>query len=130
MRKLIDAIKKSSTGVAQKDSPSEIKNTYLFDDDFIGFTGHFQGYPILPAVLQLLVARLLIEDQKGHEIRVTSIEKAKFMSEIRPNDPITVQCADTDTEESRRSKVKIISGDRAVSSFNLYFCPLKEDANC
>ena len=65
MRKLIDAIKKSSTGVAQKDSPSEIKNTYLFDDDFIGFTGHFQGYPILPAVLQLLVARLLIEDQKG-----------------------------------------------------------------
>ena len=130
MKKLIDAIIKSSTGPARKDNPSEIRNTYLFDDDFMGFSGHFPGYPILPAVLQLLVARLLIEEQKGHEIRMSSIGKAKFMSEIRPNDPVTVQCVDADTAESRRSKVKIISGDRTVSSFNMYFYPLKEDANC
>ncbi len=130
MKMLIDAIRKTSAGPALQDNPSEIRNTYLFDDDFMGFSGHFPGYPILPAVLQLLVARLLIEEKKGYEIRVTSIGKAKFMSEIRPNDPITVQCVDADTEESRRCKVKIISGDRTVSSFNMYFCPLKEDADC
>jgi len=127
MKKLIDAIKNSSTGPAQKDNPSEVANTYCFDNSFLGFSGHFPGYPILPAVLQLLIAQLLIEEQKGYKIQMTSIEKAKFLSEIRPNDRITVQCIDADRGGEQRSKIKITSEEKVVSNFNLCFCQVKEN---
>lgn len=121
MKNLIEAIKKSSAKPAQIKSQWEISNSYCFDNSFLGFSGHFPGYPILPAVMQLLLAQLLIEEQKGHKIEVISIEKAKFLSEIRPNDPVTVICTNADTDNGHRSKVKIVSGDRAVSSFTICF---------
>ncbi|MBN1905682.1 MAG: hypothetical protein JW927_11350 [Deltaproteobacteria bacterium] len=121
MKNLIEAIKKSSAKPAQIKSQWEISNSYCFNNSFLGFSGHFPGYPILPAVMQLLLAQLLIEEQKGHKIEVISIEKAKFLSEIRPNDPVTVICTNADTDNGQRSKVKIVSGDRAVSSFTICF---------
>lgn len=129
MNKITDAIEKYALGSAQNDG-AEITGKYSFDKEFIGFSGHFPGYPILPAVMQLFVAQLLIEQQKGCKIRVTSIVKAKFLSEIKPDDQITVQCVDAVTDESQRSKVKITSGDKLVSSFNMSFCVLKENIKC
>jgi 3-hydroxyacyl-[acyl-carrier-protein] dehydratase len=129
MKKLIEEINKSFAGPALM-SGHEISNTYCFDAGFLGFSGHFPGYPILPAVMQLLLAQLLTEELKGYEIRVTSIEKAKFLSEIRPHDPVTVICTNADTDNSARSMVKIVSGERAVSSFTICFRRIKEDMNC
>ena len=122
MDKLIDAIKKSSLGPSEKDDSSGIRNDFCFDNSFIGFSGHFPGYPILPAVAQLLVAQLVIEDQMEHKIQVTSIEKAKFLSEVKPNEKITVECIDNPKDGNPRSKVRITSGDRPVSSFNICYC--------
>jgi 3-hydroxyacyl-[acyl-carrier-protein] dehydratase len=130
MDKLTNAIKNYSLGPSQINNPSEITNEYCFDQNFIGFSGHFPEYPILPAVVQLIVAQLLIEEQKGHKIRVKSIEKAKFLSEIKPDEKITVQCIDADKNENQRSKVKITSGDRQISSFIISFCLPEEDMNC
>ncbi len=127
MRKLIDAIEKSSIEPARKCSPSGIEKLYCFDNRFIGFSGHFPGYPILPAVLHLLLAQLLIEEQKGFKIRVRSIEKAKFLSEIKPGDRITVQCVDADTGAGQRSKVKITSDGKILSIFNMHFRSMEEN---
>ena len=129
MNKLIDAIEKYALGHVLEDDPSEIIGKFSFDKDFLGFSGHFPGYPILPAVLQLLVAQLLIEKQKESKIQVTGIIKAKFLSEIRPDDEITVQCVDTPTDETLRSKVRISCDDKLVSSFNMSYA-LKENRNC
>ncbi|NLD38902.1 MAG: hypothetical protein GX654_18745 [Desulfatiglans sp.] len=129
MKKLIEAIKKSCAGPARINSPSEISNSYCFDNNFLGFSGHFPGYPILPAVLQLLLAQLCIEEQKGCKIRITSIEKAKFLFEIRPDELISIQCTDADTGDSQRSKAKIMSEDKVLSTFNLYFYPVKENGS-
>lgn len=129
MDKITDAVKKYTLGTVQHDYPSEIRGEFLFDKDFIGFSGHFPGYPILPAVLQLLLAQVLIEKQKGLKVRVTGILKAKFLSEIRPDDRITVQCVDTATDETMVSKVKISCGERQVSSFNLNY-GIKENSRC
>lgn len=129
MTKIIDAIEKYSLGQVQNEVPAEIIGKYSFDRDFKGFSGHFPGYPILPAVLQLFLAQLLIEKQKGYKVRVTRIVKAKFLSEIRPGDEITVHCVDADTDESKKSKVKISCGERSVSSFNMCYS-VKENMNC
>lgn len=130
MDKITNAIKNYSLGPSQKNNPSEITNEFCFDQNFIGFSGHFPGYPILPAVVQLIVAQLLIEEQQGHKIRVKSIEKAKFLSEVKPDDKITVQCVDADKNGIQRSKVKITSGDRQISSFVICFCLPEENINC
>jgi len=127
MNKLIDAVERYALEPAQNEEPFDIIGKYSFDNGFIGFSGHFPGYPILPAVLQLLLAQLLIEKQKGYKIRVISIKKAKFLSEIKPNDEITIQCIDTASDENQGSKVMITSGDRSVSSFTMYFSSAKEN---
>ena len=129
MSKLIDAIEECSLGSSQNDELQEITGEFSFDSDFIGFSGHFPGYPILPAVIQLLLAQHLIEKQKGCDVRVTRIVKAKFLSEIRPDDKITVQCVDAAADETLRSKVKISCGERSVSSFNMNYS-LKENKKC
>jgi 3-hydroxyacyl-[acyl-carrier-protein] dehydratase len=126
MSKLIDAVQKYILGTVLNDSSSEITGEFSFDKEFIGFSGHFPGYPILPAVLQLYMAQLLIEKQKGCKVMITRIVKAKFLSEIRPGDRITVQCIDSATDETLRTKVRISCGERSVSSFNIDY-RLKEN---
>lgn len=130
MDKLINAIVKSELDTTIQDDPAEITGGFCFENDFIGFSGHFPGYPLLPAVIQLLTAQVLIERLKGCGIKITSIKKAKFLSEVRPGDRINVKCADITADENQKSKVTITSGDKSVSSFAIYFCPLKEDMKC
>lgn len=128
MNILIDAIQKYTLGIEQI-GESEIIGKFSFNKDFMGFSGHFPGYPILPAVLQLLLAQLLAEKQKRCKIRVIKIVKAKFLSEIRPDDEITVQCVDSAIDENQRSKITISCGDRQASSFNMIYA-LEENKKC
>ena len=130
MDKLIDAIVKSELDTAKQDDPAEITGRFCFKREFIGFSGHFPEYPLLPAVIQLLIAQVLVERQKGCNIKVTLIEKAKFLSEIKPDDRITVKCVDVTADENQKSKVIITSGDKSASSFTIYFTPIKEDMKC
>lgn len=127
MKILLEDIKRYSVAKAPGDNHSEVARHYCFDKDFVGFSGHFPGYPILPAVLQLLLAQIFIEEQKGYKISITAIEKAKFMSEIRSDDLISIRYTDADTGERKRCKVQIMCGERVITTFNLYFRPMKED---
>jgi len=129
MDKLIDGIERCTLEQVQNEELSEIRGRYSFDRNFVGFSGHFPGYPILPAVLQLLLAQLLIEKQKRCKVRITSIVRAKFLSEIRPEDEITVQCLDVSSDGDQKSKVRITSGERSISSFNINYT-FEENMNC
>lgn len=42
--------------------PDKASRRYCFPDNFIGFSGHFPGYPILPAFVQVLTAITVIEE--------------------------------------------------------------------
>lgn len=126
MKRLLNEITQYSIHHESGDNPLVMEKQYCFDRDFIGFSGHFPGYPILPAVLQLLLAQLCIEEQKGCKVRITSIEKAKFLSEIRPDELISIQCTDADTDTGERSKIIIMCGEKVLSTFNLCFCSIRE----
>jgi len=60
--------------------------------DFPGFAGHFPGYPVLPAVLQVLAAQVLVEELRGRPLRLTKLERAKFLRPVRPGEPLRVEC--------------------------------------
>lgn len=63
---------------------------YRLPQDFLGFMGHFPGNPVLPALLQVAMVRLVIEEALGMPCFL-DIRHAKFSAPIRPGAVITVQ---------------------------------------
>ena len=83
------AIKAAALAPAQI-SKSAGEQSFCFDQNFIGFGGHFPEYPILPAVLQVLLAQMLAEEVIGSPLSVCSLIRAKFVQQLRPGDQIDV----------------------------------------
>lgn len=65
---------------------------YRFDPDFLGFSGHFPGYPVVPAVVQVLAAVELVGAGSGRDCSLVGVEHAKFLIQLHPGDEITVRC--------------------------------------
>lgn len=71
-------------------APDVWATDYHLSGDFPGFTGHFPGNPVLPALLQTAMVRLLIEDILGTPCFL-GVRNAKFSLPIRPDAVVTVQ---------------------------------------
>jgi 3-hydroxyacyl-[acyl-carrier-protein] dehydratase len=121
MNELINAVKRSAIGTSQKSDPEKIAGRYCFSDDFPGFSGHFPGYPILPAVVQLIAAQCLIEEQKGHQLLLSSVQNAKFLQEIRPGNEILIQCTDCLVKGAPGSRTEIRLDGKIAASFLMTF---------
>jgi len=95
------------------------EQSFCFAPSFIGFAGHFPGYPILPAVLQTLIAQMLAEQVVGESLQFLSLERAKFIRQLRPEEQIdvTVQCQEK--EGQFRCSAKLAVADESAASFTL-----------
>ena len=109
------AIKEAALAPAQV-SDMVGEQSFCFDQNFIGFAGHFPEYPILPAVLQVLLAQLLAEQVSGLPLAVISLTRAKFIRQLRPGDQIDVRlsCREIDGVFRCASELQV-SGQRAAS---------------
>jgi 3-hydroxyacyl-[acyl-carrier-protein] dehydratase len=105
MDKLKTAILLSATGPAKETEPGIFVKSYAFSPDFIGFSGHFPGYPVLPAFMQVLTALTMAEEVRGHAIKLISVIKAKFRSEIHPGREVVV-----------RYRERIIKGETGIEA--------------
>lgn len=89
---------------------------FRFADDFIGFTGHFPDYPILPAVLQTLMAQMLAEQVVGLPLQFLALERAKFTHQLRPGDQIEVSVSCREKQGQLHSACEFrVAGKRAAS---------------
>lgn len=87
---IIEEMEKYGGPIREFDS-SAWERPYCFPESFTGFAGHFPGNPLLPAFIQICMARLLWESrQPGQDFRLKS---AKFIRPVRPNDRILVRLA-------------------------------------
>lgn len=92
------------------------EQSFCFDQNFIGFAGHFPEYPILPAVLQVLLAQMLAEEVIGLPLTVLSLTRAKFVQQLRPGDPIDVRLSCRGKDESFHCSSELqVAGQRAAS---------------
>jgi 3-hydroxyacyl-[acyl-carrier-protein] dehydratase len=91
MNDLRTAIQQSALGSVRETESGAFSRSYCFGPEFIGFSGHFPGYPILPAFIQILTVLTMAEDVKGRRLKILSLEKAKFQKEIFPGKEISVQ---------------------------------------
>jgi 3-hydroxyacyl-[acyl-carrier-protein] dehydratase len=101
MSQLRKEISGGAQGEIEMVGPDKAIRRYCFPSRFIGFSGHFPGYPVLPAFVQVLLALTVIEGWKGRPFQLSAIEKAKFHIEIKPDQEMTVEC--------REYKIKGIS---------------------
>jgi len=77
--------------VIEKDGAKvSIKATFSLPSTLSFFAGHFPDEPVLPAVLQLTIVRLLSSKATHSPLQNTSLGKTKFMNIIRPEEKIKV----------------------------------------
>lgn len=62
---------------------------YRLEPDFVGFAGHFPGYPLMPALMQVLMASHMLGLALGRAVKVESLPTAKFTGQARPGDELT-----------------------------------------
>lgn len=89
----LDAIGK---GIVQSIINLEVKHEELveailcFKSDFVGFSGHFPGYPVLPGIVIIYAGWLLAELCVNNKLELYFIREARFVRPIFPLDKIDV----------------------------------------
>ncbi len=119
MNNLRSAIKESALGPARETETGSFVRSYCFAPDFIGFSGHFPGYPILPAFVQVLSVLVLAEEVKGRPLKVLTLEKAKFQKEIFPGQEVMVQFREGISKGKARLEASLTVAENQASSFLL-----------
>lgn len=87
--------------------------------DFVGFAGHFPGQPILPAVVQVLMAEMTIALALGRDTPTGLVRHAKFMHPLHPGSTITCQVTPQDAKGGCW-ECRLLLGERLASSFRWY----------
>ena len=64
---------------------------YRFGPGFIGFSSHFPGNPILPAIVQIRAVVSLAEEEGGKTLRLAAVRSAKFLAPIRPDEDVWIR---------------------------------------
>jgi 3-hydroxyacyl-[acyl-carrier-protein] dehydratase len=64
---------------------------YRFGPEFIGFSGHFPGNPILPAIVQIRAVVSLAEAEGGKALALAAVRSAKFLAPIRPDEDVWIR---------------------------------------
>lgn len=95
------------------------RRSYQFKNDFIGFAGHFPNYPILPAVLQVLLAQMVVETLVGKTLHFRSLARAKFSEQLRPDMPIDVRVTYSEQEGSYLCRCELHTTEKRAASFTL-----------
>ncbi len=93
--------------------------SFCFAENFLGFAGHFPGYPILPGVLQTLLAQLLAEQIVGETLQFQELTRAKFTRQLRPGELIEVVVNCQEREGQWRCVTRLMVAAELAASFTL-----------
>ncbi len=88
--------------------------SFVLPDSFCGFRGHFPGDPILPGVIQLLMARRLAELVSGRRLAIRRCDRVKFVRPLRPGMPSELRIRASDS--FRTLNAEIATDGKLISS--------------
>lgn len=104
----------------------EAVRQYRFAAGFPAFEGHFPGFALLPAVVQIMAAATLVEDWRSAKLTLASVEKAKFLIQLRPGATVVVRCRERTIAGRRRYETSLVVEEGLAASFTLGF--VEEDS--
>lgn len=97
----------------------EIEAAFVFSAELSVFSGHFPGRPIVPGVLEIEMVRAAMEKFTGVPLRLASVEKAKFLREVKPGDRIQLSLSYTSSNGRFTVKGKSAVGGEKASHIEL-----------
>ena len=119
MNELRKEIVEAAQGEIEIKGPDKAVRRYCFPSHFAGISGHFPGYPVLPAFVQVLSALMVIEEWKNRSLQQFTIEKAKFHIEIKPDQEMTVECREYEAKGTPAVDVKLSVAEGLAASFTV-----------
>lgn len=117
MSELLHGIAASAVDRITTVGPDQVERRYRFSIDFVGFSGHFPGYPILPAIVQLQCVACLAGEDMGIPLRLAAVEDAKFLIPIRPDQEILVQYRLRPGAEKSLYDARLTVADKLAATF-------------
>jgi 3-hydroxyacyl-[acyl-carrier-protein] dehydratase len=112
-------IEAAAIGPAEMPEAETAIRRFRFAETFAGFAGHFPGYPILPAVAQVLIVLTLAEAHHGGRLRLLAVENAKFLLQLRPGQPITVECRQRERSGRLCYEARLRRGEETAATLTL-----------
>lgn len=106
-------------GVADVANEKGFEKCFRFGETFAGVSGHFPGNPIIPAVVQVLMARLVVEEKLGRGFSLVEITNAKFRHMLTPGMEIRVRCKEASSDRGLRYTVTLTIAAGKASNFNM-----------
>jgi 3-hydroxyacyl-[acyl-carrier-protein] dehydratase len=119
MNQLRKEISEAAQGEIEMVAPDKAIRRYCFPSHFVGFSGHFPEYPVLPAFVQVLSALMVIEEWKGTPPRLFTIERAKFHIEVKPDQEMTVECTKYEARGTPAIEAKLSVAGRLAAVFHI-----------
>ena len=116
---LTAAIRAAAVCDIERRADGSVRQRYVFSPDFPGFSGHFPGRPILPAVLQIMAANQLVEAATEQRLLSAAIERAKFLQPIVPGAVVEITCRRLPGATANLWEIRIDSDRQAAASFYL-----------
>lgn len=91
MRQELNAISQK-VEKSQADNGVEIfSKCFTMQSDFLAFQGHFPDYPILPGIVQIMMAEMTISESMQTEYTIQEVKQGKFVKPIEPNCDVYVK---------------------------------------
>lgn len=119
MSALSKAIRGCALGPLRETGTETAERDHSFPAGFPGFEGHFPGFPILPGVAQIQAALCLAEDWRGAPLRLAAVESAKFLLQIRPEEPVTVLVREKRRGDRLSLDARLLRDGEVAASFTL-----------
>lgn len=128
MNPMRNAIEAAAVAPAEQPEAGTVVRRFCFAPEFPGFAGHFPGYAVLPAVVQVLTAILVAEELAAAPLRLVGVDGAKFLRQLRPGDAISVRCREkhSGAEPVFEASLSIAAG--LAASFQLVLA--RAEAEC
>ncbi len=124
MNDLSRAIAASAAGDVAAVAPDTAARRYLFAPGFPGFSGHFPGDPVLPAIVQLMTVVSFASEREGAPLKLAAVATAKFLSPIHPDEEVLVRYRKVDAGDGKvLYDAALAAAGRPAAAFALYLVP-------
>lgn len=107
-------------------SDNHARAVFAFAQAFVGFQGHFEGRPTLPAICKVCAVQLVLESARRKPYRLAGLTGAKYLLPVGCNEKIVVNCRwSRDAVGLLRVKATVERDERKVAILDVVF----QDAN-
>lgn len=120
MSLLNEQIKQNVQGrLVYHDKDETLNAKIKFNEDFIGFDGHFSDSPVLPGVVMIRVIMTMFELFKGREYRLLEIKKTKFSEPVSSGENVIFSVKADEHSDVIKLSGKVVKSEKTVAKISL-----------